>query len=807
MGKQAHDRSFELVVHFRSDWHIGQGAGQAGNIDKLVRRDPDDGLPYLPAKSITGIWRDSCEAVALGLDEGHRGAWYDLVDAVFGDEAAREAPMNGDSKTYGQPLRQGRLSVRAGRLPESLRRCLQTEGAAQLRRALTITKPGVRIDENTGCALDDHLRFVELVRGNSVLMASWDINIDDLSESEVRCVQAILWAGATTVESMGGNRRRGAGKCEFRVSILDDRKDEWIELLQSENPPRLSPRAEQKVFHYGKPESVEHEEHVTVPINIQLETPVVVPQQTIGNVVTSLDYIPGTYLLGPVMNALQQATDKELFADVACAKIQVSNAYLVVNGKRGRPIPLAFFCDKTAGADNKRQMWNRLVEAEPSTKQLKQQRSGYIGELETGEALKWDRPRRFTLSHATVEDLSQRPTSDVGGVYTYEAIPAGTQLRTHLRLRKSVSDLLGDGWQQHLPSVVRLGVAKKDDYGLASIAMVDESTTSDESTGQDNRSLIDDHGQFSLWFVSDALLRNSALRPATGLNDLEGCLSTLLSTKDDEVIVKARSNDERLSVVLRTRRTEGWNQRWSLPRPSYIAILAGACAVFEVVGWAARSTEKKDTLCDALKKLDCNGLGERRAEGFGEVAISDPMLDVKDAELSSIGKSNSHVRNGVASPIGPDDPARNFAEQIEETAWRDVITRGALSLGSNPRWRSDALKWTREKPPNSQLGTLRTALPQLATPHGRERVVNWLSRTSATRAQKWPDGALDVIRLIVQENARIWEWLSNAQNDDDFRRITTRDVETLQDKLWAEAVQALLFAAISGTIRDRESEQ
>jgi CRISPR/Cas system CMR subunit Cmr4 (Cas7 group RAMP superfamily) len=43
-----------LTLCFDSDWHIGEGTGQPGYIDRRVRRHPKDGLPYVPAKTISG---------------------------------------------------------------------------------------------------------------------------------------------------------------------------------------------------------------------------------------------------------------------------------------------------------------------------------------------------------------------------------------------------------------------------------------------------------------------------------------------------------------------------------------------------------------------------------------------------------------------------------------------------------------------------------------------------------------------------------------------------------------------------------
>ena len=64
--------TFTVRVHMLSDWIVGTGEGRVGEVDATVRRD-GDGLPFVPAKTLTGIWRDACEQVAGWLGGRGRG--------------------------------------------------------------------------------------------------------------------------------------------------------------------------------------------------------------------------------------------------------------------------------------------------------------------------------------------------------------------------------------------------------------------------------------------------------------------------------------------------------------------------------------------------------------------------------------------------------------------------------------------------------------------------------------------------------------------------------------------------------------
>ena len=104
---------FSVTLRMQSDWHVGSGTGRPGDIDALVRRDKND-LPYVPAKTLTGIWRDACETVARGLDNGEgNGVWQQWVTYLFGDQPAAACVKDSESA-------RGREMVQVSRLVDPL---------------------------------------------------------------------------------------------------------------------------------------------------------------------------------------------------------------------------------------------------------------------------------------------------------------------------------------------------------------------------------------------------------------------------------------------------------------------------------------------------------------------------------------------------------------------------------------------------------------------------------------------------------------------------------------------------------------
>ncbi len=114
---------------------------------------------------------------------------------------------------------------------------------------------------------------------------------------------------------------------------------------------------------------------------------------------------------------------------------------------------------------------------------------------------------------------------------------------------------------------------------------------------------------FAVTLHSPVILRDSLLRYAGTLD--EKTLAALLGVPEDtfELLYQAAS----------TKRVTGWNELWGTPRMNEYAIDTGSVFLF------SSTVEMNEPLCEALFKLEEEGIGERRAEGFGRLRISDPF--------------------------------------------------------------------------------------------------------------------------------------------------------------------------------------
>ncbi|TVU52888.1 MAG: hypothetical protein EA414_15120 [Arthrospira sp. PLM2.Bin9] len=791
-----------LTITMKSDWHVGSGSGR-GEIDSIVQRDAD-GLPYIPAKTLTGILRDGCEQVAQALDGDLSGKWNDWVNFLFGDQPALAKGV------IEEEPRPASLSIRSAHLDRTLRDALGEK--PKLQQAIAFIKPGVSIDAKTGSAKPDCLRFEEVVRMDAVLTTGFELNFSETTSitdpAELQRVQqvcyALLIAGAKMVNRLGGKRRRGVGSCEIKV---DEKEKDWLEWFQKNHAgiqdcPDVKP---DKLPSSTATTNLQQTEiWYKVPLKIKTRSPLVLPARTVGNVVKCLDYIPGRYLLrylhkklGDTLNVSQAIAQNHLV---------ITNATIEIDKVAGRPTPFCLFGKKVHGGLGKgKKVYNRFQESEPNDTQLKGERGGYIGQLNNSELPKYQKIDFELYTHNTIKDEVQRPTREVGGIYSYEAIPAGLTFRAELRIPDSVQKHLAGkdkNWFQKLAGNTRIGQSKKDQYGAINIEV--------ESPEQITKQAGSDSSLY-VWFVSDVLMRGKRLNPTVDPDDFKNALAGELGLKPEDL--KEREIDGLLSMMLRQRRTESWQVRWGLPRPSMVGWQAGSCIVYDVKEGAIAPQK--------LAELEAKGIGDRRAEGYGQILFNDPLLNRKLSDLKRKNKASQDTKNNSvilskSSNSGNNKKVSNavfdYARMIETAAWREAIQNKAVAIAAEANKRQEILGISisseGSQPPMSQLGGLRSVMGKLTDQNKSNSVNQWIQAIQKVenRKKKWPGKSLDDIKNLVTDFNKIWQILDVDELSKGLT-ITENGKTKLQADLWAEAVRTLVDAMIRSHKRDLEKVQ
>ena len=772
--------SFTVQVEMLSDWHVGAGTTGGPLVDRAVIRDID-GLPFVPAKTLTGVWRDACERVALGLDDGTPDGWSRWVTFLFGDQ-----PSAGSTGFAPHPAA---LSVRPARFPTSLRRALA--GRPLLRDAVTFLKPGVRIDPDTGAALDEHLRFVEMARRGGVLYGRAELRQDGWSDDQKAAATALLAAGAAFADRLGGRRRRGAGRCRLRLGHLDT-VEPWLDLVEHHHdthanppqPPSRRPPPRPKVR--GVPTGRRDADWETVGCLLTPLTPLLVTREVAGNVVISLDHVPGGQLLRHVHD-----TFADLGVDVsdliATARLIVTDVTAEVGEQPGRRLPLTFLQRK----DQASRAVNWFRAGSDGDEPLKPvQPPGFVG-VSKADSVTLIRQPLTSRTHVTVDDTLQTPRKDEGGPFTYTALAEGLRLRFEVRVPTSVANRLRDrdpSWWRRLAGEVRIGRSSKDDYGLAAITPTPPAPLSPERerTGRSQRP--HDAGEqltLKVWLLSDLLLRDARLRPTTSVDDLRRELERRIGT-GVTLTIQTQQDDGRDLVAARPHRRESWHTGWGLPRPSLVGLAAGSCMVFDVTGVTPANHEG---YLRRLVAIETEGLGERRAEGFGQVRFDDNLLTAGELTLQEPREDDT-----PPVPLVGGAAAGGYAEVIERQAWRQAIPAAAFERTARADDRHELLglgydRHRRPRPTRAVLGTIRDVLAALDQP-GDTGVLAWIMQAAAKHGRH---PHLTRLERLIASPDEVWSCLELPVDE---LQLTDHSEGDLQRGLWAEAVQTLVLAGI-----------
>lgn len=794
----------KIILTFESDWHIGTGAGIPGNTDRLIFRD-SEGFPAVPAKTLNGIWRDAMETLTLGLDNGDEKnkGWQKWVEFIFGNQPALK---NADPTITPKP---SKLTIQPARISGDLRAAIGNN--EQLKQALTFIKAGIAIDNKSGTTKKDHLRFEEMGRGGTVLEAEFELQTDE------ETAKALLTLSAQMIERIGGKRRRGAGKCQFWVDGLMS-KDEAIKHLENfkGKPAPDVPMFEEESDDIELKESSQTTEWKTLEYRLTLQTPVSIVKAVLGNVSESLDFIPGTYLLPHITEKI----GKHIRSAVANGDFQVSPATIEINGERGFPVPKVLAREKM----DKSKVYNRLIKSLEGENQTKPIREGYISDLNSNE-LSIEKTPQTLLIHNTVDDSVQRPTENVGGVFSREAIKAETTLRGTIRWRKEVLDDNFDFTK--LNGYVRLGTSKKDDYGLAHFEVIEQPKDFSPNSQSNSKELV-------VYLASDVLLRNDNLRQTNLVEDLAKELSkriNLYRESDKEITLSEKKADEGLlSSVIQVRRIESWQTSWGFPRPTLTAMEAGSVVVF---------TSNEDLNLDDLKKIEAEGIGERRGEGYGQIVFNPKILETetpgwRQSDENEADENEQKTRRNEAikklrNEIQKTKSLENFVKQIELMAWHEELKVAVLKIAADEGLRKDIFGFEikqendgkKSKPPMSQIGGLRSVISRLqgskednSLSAAKKLAIDWLKHLAKTenRRKKWAENKeeaetkLTKIKTLIENEEKIWSVLESAEigNQKVWNPPKLLTGKNMKEQLWAEAVRALFYACQHAHKRDLE---
>jgi len=418
-------------------------------------------------------------------------------------------------------------------------------------------------------------------------------------------------------------------------------------------------------------------------------------------------------------------------------------------------------------------------------------------------------------THNAIDDVTQRP-NESGGVYTYQAIAKGQRLAGCVRIDAdlaSVLDARDPDWRNRLrnPFRARIGASKKDDYGLVAIEI------SDTVHGAAPQSRERSHdGLLSVCLESDLVLRDSRLRYTSDPDCLRMALAQALGCRLDQPVGVPHP------ALARTFRHDGWHVGWNRPRSSVTGIAAGSCFVFGLADGSAVADERSD-------RVEFEGIGERRAEGYGRILIDPPWLKCRTSERAyrSPGRHAS-IPSGKQHPVSIQEASYLKTIAIEATRrWVASVAAVAATRIHRPGPAvEEGLAFVKDKVfstgggggGKSQLGVLRQIVSRYRSVSDAGSVVRMLEHRQKGAGQdlsrdagvqkslSWGDATSQSLKDLVRKPQAIWDLLDRYNGDCGKRPVPDGLPGLPADEILRfvqpEAVRALVLA----WIRHRSSE-
>lgn len=274
--------------------------------------------------------------------------------------------------------------------------------------------------------------------------------------------------------------------------------------------------------------------------------------------------------------------------------------------------------------------------------------------------------------------------------------------------------------------------------------------------------------------LSDLIVRNEYGQPIADWNLVGKEIECLLRLKLPES-TQAQAFTGRTLVG-------GFNRKWGLPLPQVPAIAAGSVIIFKQLSLTG----------EQIKTLEEQGLGDRREDGFGRLAVNLQVhwesRDTLQVQLPQSSSSRSTKPLSDTSLCLARKMANRLLEQkLEQKVQNKLAHISSLEGGIS----------------NSQLSRLQSVARNALATQATERVKDFLSQLTSSTKKKFQNVKLGGRSFY----AELERWLDNPQcwinNPQDLKTVVA-DVECgLTDKLAKKYTLLLIIAVAKKAAKER----
>ena len=468
--------------------------------------------------------------------------------------------------------------------------------------------------------------------------------------------------------------------------------------------------------------------------------PVLVSQAEAGeeNSAIGLPFVPGSALRGAIVARYLEHNDPGDLAKEPCTRalfldgtVAFLNAYPCPEKVRLLPRPFSWYTEKNLAGEDTGTLYDWAVDDTIHLEQPKPPKNAEFcaltvpesAQLSAEEALEalaagkepeppqaqFYNPAREVNVHIALVDQNSR--TDANKVYRYDALAAGEVLAGVIIAPDDFDLEPLQALLAKSPDLF-LGGAHTAGYGhvrVGSLAVIEGWTEYAATDAQGDAVIVT--------LLSDTILRGPDGQFSA---DLDGALARLLDVQD----LEADPKYQRVALV------GGFNRKWGLPLVQTWALQAGSVFVY--------AADRVDA--GHLRTLVAGGLGERRAEGFGRIAVNWHTADTVAWRRLE--------RQGPKTDDGLSEDSRALAQRMVQRHLENLLERGLIATISG-------ISISRP-PENAQLSRVRNAARQALLKKGLKPIEDHLKALKGA-GEQFDKARVAGIPMLDWLNARLKE--------------------------------------------------
>ena len=534
----------------------------------------------------------------------------------------------------------------------------------------------------------------------------------------------------------------------------------------------------------------------------------------------SFDYIPGSLIRGMFIQRylkLPDTTDplsgrgKDLFFN-GC--VRYLNAYPATTGQqRSLPTPASLRIRKGAQLDKKApQVIYHTGHATWNAERRRNEENGerltpvalpfcYLDTNATNAQMFFYKPERTLAMHTQRNRKKGRATNDEGELFRYDALAAGQTFRGTLLIDVRDEDTTLIKTITELGTITNewLGRSRSANYGQVDFALEDQTLDWQEVAFRSRPSSDGSAYQYTLTLLSDLFLRDEqgqiigAPDRDTFHTTLERYLGALDKTKQPVVIKEIVWSRTFVATTIHG----GFNRAWQLPLIQTHALTAGSMITF---------TTENELPEDAITLLATQGLGERRAEGFGRAVMNwDIPEELKGLLPQMAERSDTHKTTVPHLP--PESAAGKLAQRMADRLQEAAIEPAILVYC---RKEKTAL------PNRTQLAYMRTLVQKAQNTQNTQNLrshIDHLQNASTVASRQFARARLEGQPLLtwmsglLEQPTNVWATLNNDNLKLQEPRSIAGYSAQRNDTMSQSVVLRLFDAVLAQARRDQEQTQ